>query len=93
MTLHLRESGQGFVSMYAWYMSDVLSLRVPNELKERLDRLSADTHRPASWYVREALEKHLEDVEDYYDAVAIYQRIAAGGGNVVSLEEARKELL
>lgn len=73
--------------------SSVLSLRLPQELKTRLDRLSDRTQRPAAMYVQEALEAHLEDLEDYYDAVEISQRIRAGEEELISLEDARRELL
>ena len=36
----------------------MLSLRLPDETKARLDELSARTRRPASVYVREALDEY-----------------------------------
>jgi len=45
------------------YMSDTISLRLPHELGERLDRLSAATSRSKSFYVRQLLELHLADLE------------------------------
>lgn len=47
----------------------VLSLRIDDEIKGRLDKLSALTKRPVSVYVREALEEKIEELEDYYLAV------------------------
>lgn len=69
------------------YMSDVLSLRLPSDLKVRLDALSASTKRPASIYVREALENYLEDLEDYYEAVETYQRVSRGAEKTYNLAE------
>lgn len=51
----------------------VLSLRIDDDTKDRLDRLSALTRRPASVYVREALEEKIEELEDYYLAVEALQ--------------------
>lgn len=73
--------------------SGVLSLRLDADLKARLDRLSESTKRPASVYVREALAAYLDDLEDYYEAVEVSQRVRAGKEETVSLEEARRELL
>lgn len=74
-------------------MSAVLSLRLAKDTKERLDRLSDRTKRPVSVYVREALEAYLEDLEDYYEAVEVRERIRSGKEDLVSLEDARRELL
>jgi hypothetical protein len=44
--------------------SDVtLSLRVPSELKSRLERASARTHRSRAYLTIAALQKYLNDVE------------------------------
>nr|CDL66140.1 unnamed protein product [uncultured bacterium] len=74
-------------------MSAVLSLRLADDVKERLDRLSAVTRRPAAVYVREALEAHLDDLEDYYAAVEVCERIRNGEEDLVSVEDTRRELL
>lgn len=44
-------------------MSDVLSVRLPHDLALRLERLATTTHRARSFYVREALEAHIERLE------------------------------
>lgn len=41
----------------------MLSLKVPKELEGRLNRLAAATHRPKSYYMREALEQYLNQHE------------------------------
>ena len=44
--------------------SDVtLSLRVPSELKSRLERASVRTHRSRAYLTIAALQKYLDDVE------------------------------
>jgi RHH-type transcriptional regulator, rel operon repressor / antitoxin RelB len=44
----------------------MLSIRLPEELNARLDYLSEKTHRPKSFYVKEAIETYLEDMEDIF---------------------------
>lgn len=44
-------------------MSHTLTLRLPDELSNRLDRLAAATSRPKSFYVRSLLEEHLAEME------------------------------
>jgi RHH-type rel operon transcriptional repressor/antitoxin RelB len=46
--------------------TSVLSVRLPDDLKERLDALSTSTGRTAAYYVREAVEQHLEGLEYAY---------------------------
>ena len=42
------------------------SVRLPVEIEERLNKLSVQTGRTKAFYVRQALLKHLEDLEDYF---------------------------
>ena len=45
------------------------SIRSPEELNSRLENLASLTHRPKSFYIREALSQYLEDLEDGYIAL------------------------
>lgn len=47
----------------------MLAVRIPNSMEDRLARLAKLTGRPKSFYVRQALEAHLEDIEDTYTAL------------------------
>ena len=47
----------------------MLAVRIPNKMEMRLDKLAALTGRPKSFYVREALQAHLEEIEDTYTAL------------------------
>ena len=42
------------------------SLRLPSELEARLEKLAAKTGRTKSFYIREAIEEHVADLEDFY---------------------------
>ncbi|MDR2974251.1 MAG: DUF6290 family protein [Propionibacteriaceae bacterium] len=57
----------------------VMSVRVPEDLKERLDDLSQTTGRPSAFYVKQALEAYLEDLEDSYAADQAYKEWKADG--------------
>ena len=41
----------------------MLSLKLPKDLENRLNRLATITHRPKSFYMREALEPYLNEHE------------------------------
>jgi RHH-type rel operon transcriptional repressor/antitoxin RelB len=44
----------------------MLAVRIPDEMETRLEELARLTGRPKSFYVREALQAHLEEIEDTY---------------------------
>lgn len=70
----------------------VTSIRLPHELQERIDILSERTHRSRAFYLREAIERGLPEVEWEYD---LAQRAAeVRGGRVVTrpLAEVVEEL-
>ena len=47
----------------------MLAVRISKDTETRLDKLAALTGRPKSFYVRMALETHLEEIEDTYTAL------------------------
>jgi RHH-type transcriptional regulator, rel operon repressor / antitoxin RelB len=44
----------------------MLALRLPPEIEARLDELAKRTGRTKSFYAREAILSHLDDLEDVY---------------------------
>lgn len=70
---------------------NMLSVRLPAQLEKRLDRLARTTGRAKSWYVREALVQHIEDLEDIYIAEKRIADLRAGRGYTIPLEEVMKE--
>jgi len=44
----------------------MLALRLPKDIEDRLEALAKKTGRTKSFYAREAILKHLEDLEDAY---------------------------
>jgi RHH-type rel operon transcriptional repressor/antitoxin RelB len=49
----------------------MLAVRIPEAIEQRLDKLAKLTGRPKSFYVRQALAAHLDEIEDTY--VALYR--------------------
>jgi RHH-type transcriptional regulator, rel operon repressor / antitoxin RelB len=44
----------------------MLAIRLPEEIEKRLDALAKKTGRTKTYYVREAVMEHLEELEDIY---------------------------
>ena len=65
----------------------MLALRLPAEIEKRLDEIATKTGRSKSYYAREAILLHLDDLEDAYLA---RERLLAGGPNV-TLDELEQE--
>jgi RHH-type transcriptional regulator, rel operon repressor / antitoxin RelB len=63
------------------------SIRLAPEIEERLDFLATKTGRSKAFYLRELIERGLEDMEDYYLAAEVLERIRSGKEDVVKAEE------
>ena len=63
------------------------SLRLPDELGKRLDILAQETGRSKTFYILEAIRKHLDDLEDIYHAEKRLTDIRAGRSRVLSSQE------
>lgn len=68
------------------------SVRLEPRIEERLDALAARTGRTKAYYLRELIERGLEDLEDYYLADAAMERLRKGEERTYSSAEVRKEL-
>lgn len=66
----------------------MIAIRLSSELEDRLTRLAKKTGRTKTFYAREAIEQHLEDLEDYYLAV----EASKNPGRLYSGAEAKREL-
>lgn len=56
----------------------MLALRLPEDIEKRLDKLAKRTGRSKSYYAREAIIEHLEDLEDIYLAESEIRKIRRG---------------
>lgn len=72
--------------------TNVLSVRVPSELKHRLDALSESTGRPATFYVREAVEEHIDALEWAYGVAALAEAVRSGQEPTRPMDEFALEL-
>ena len=70
----------------------MLSVRLPEELEQRLEALAKATGRSKTYYVREALIQKIEDMEDLYLAEAVLERIASGEERTTPLADVEREL-
>lgn len=68
----------------------MLALRLPPEIEERLEALAKATGRTKSFYVREAILEHLDDLEDVYLAERRLEDVRAGRSETVPLSEIMK---
>ena len=70
----------------------MLSIRLPDEILSRLDILAKRTGRSKTFYAREAILKHLEDLEDLYSAEQAVQLIRSGGEMTSTLDQVESDL-
>ena len=68
------------------------AVRLPNATYERLQALAARTGRTATFYIREAVEDHLEDLEDAYDAEQALIEHRRSDERTLSLDELERYL-
>ncbi len=67
-----------------------ISIRLPDDVETRLDQLAHRTGRSKTFYVREAILEHLDDLEDLYLAERELDDIRAGRVRTTPLEEVMK---
>jgi RHH-type transcriptional regulator, rel operon repressor / antitoxin RelB len=68
----------------------MLAIRLPEDLEKRLDNLAKLTGRTKTFYARQAIEQHLDDMEDLYLAEQRLTEIRAGRTQTVALEDILK---
>jgi RHH-type rel operon transcriptional repressor/antitoxin RelB len=68
------------------------SIRLEPEIEARLDALAARTGRTKAYYLRELITNGLGDLEDYYTAVEVSERIRRGEERTYTSAEVRREL-
>jgi RHH-type rel operon transcriptional repressor/antitoxin RelB len=68
------------------------TVRLPEELSQRLGLLSKATKRTKSHFIREALERTLEDLEDVYLAETAYEDFLKSGDKAISLEDVERDI-
>jgi len=69
----------------------MIAVRVPEEIETRLDRLAQLTGRTKTYYVREAIENHLDDLEEAYLAEKVLEKVRSGREKLIPLEDVMKQ--
>jgi RHH-type rel operon transcriptional repressor/antitoxin RelB len=68
----------------------MLAVRLPEAIEHRLEALAKATGRTKTYYVREALVAHIDDLEDLYLAEQRLLDIRAGRATTIPLEDVMK---
>ena len=68
----------------------MLAIRLPQSIEKRLEKFAQRTGRTKTFYAREAILKHLDDLEDVYLAERALERIRSGKERTISLEKIMK---
>ena len=68
------------------------SIRLSSEIEGRLAFLASQTGRTKAFYLRELIERGLDDIEDYYLAADVLERVRKGEEPVYSSAEVRRYL-
>ncbi len=76
--------------LYLYSEVDMLAIRLPQAIEKRLEKLARRTGRTKSFYVREAILQHIEDLEDIYLAERSLRRIRDGKEGTIPLEDVLK---
>ena len=68
------------------------TIRLEPEIEARIDALARRTGRTKAYYLRELIQNGLEDLEDYYAAVEVSERIRRGEESTRPWADVRREL-
>ncbi|MES2898966.1 MAG: TraY domain-containing protein [Pseudomonadota bacterium] len=70
----------------------MLAIRLPEEIEARLDTLAKRTGRSKTFYAREAILQHLDNLEDLYLAEQVVRRIRDDEEPTSTLDEVEARL-
>jgi RHH-type rel operon transcriptional repressor/antitoxin RelB len=68
------------------------SVRLAPETEQRLDYLASHTGRTKAYYLREIIEQGLDEMEDYYLAADVLERVRKGQEQVHCAADVRRDL-
>ena len=68
----------------------MLAIRLPETIEKRLEKLAKRTGRTKTYYAREAILQHLEELEDIYLAERRLAEIRAGRAKAIPLNDVLK---
>ena len=67
------------------------SVRLPQDLEKRLTILAETTGRSKAFYIREAIQEYLDDLEDIYMAREVLERVRKGEEEIYTLDEVERD--
>ncbi len=70
----------------------MLAIRLPEEIEKRLDALAKATGRTKTFYARQAILEHLDDLEDLYLAEQRLIEVRAGKRGTQDMDSVVREL-
>jgi len=65
----------------------MFAIQLPQSIEKRLDKLARRTGRTKTFYAREAILLHLEDLEDVYIAERRLEQIRSGKMKTIPLKK------
>jgi RHH-type rel operon transcriptional repressor/antitoxin RelB len=68
----------------------MLAIRLPAEIEDRLEALAKATGRTKTFYAREAILEHIDDLEDVYLAEKRLEDIRTGRTKTIPLDKIMK---
>ena len=66
----------------------MLALRLPKDIEDRLEALARKTGRTKSFYARQAIVEHMQDLEDYFLAEEI---LAGDDGSRFTIDDIKAD--
>jgi RHH-type rel operon transcriptional repressor/antitoxin RelB len=69
----------------------MLAIRLPERIEKRLDRLAKRTGRTKTYYAREAILQHLDELEDIYLAEKRLEGIRSGRSKTIPLDQVMRQ--
>jgi RHH-type transcriptional regulator, rel operon repressor / antitoxin RelB len=70
----------------------MLAIRLPADIEERLDRIAKRSGRSKTYYAREAILRHIEDLEDLQIAEERLRALKEGRSRTYSQDEVERDL-
>lgn len=70
----------------------MLALRLPEDIERRLEALAKRSGRSKSFYAREAILEHLDNLEAAYLSDEVLKRVENGEEKTLTLDELEREL-
>lgn len=70
----------------------MLAIRLPADIEHRLEALAEATGRTKTFYAREAIVEHINNLEDIYLAERRLEDLRTGRSRTLTLEEVERDL-